>query len=441
MLEEKTTKIGVIGLGYVGLPLAVSFSNKYKVIGFDTNLKKIEKLKSGVDYTGEIENPSYLNNENLTYSSELEDLLLCKVIIVAVPTPIDIGNKPDLKPLLSACQTIGNVLKMSSDKHYICFESTVYPGCTEEDCKPLIEITSGKNHGIDFFLGYSPERINPGDKKHRFENITKVVSGCCSVSTDFFAQLYGSVVQAGVHIASSIKVAEAAKVIENTQRDINIALMNELSIIFSKLQIDTHDVLTAASTKWNFLNFTPGLVGGHCIGVDPYYLTYKAETVGYIPKVILSGRAINDSMSSFIASETVKLVLKNKPINSDFYNTLILGFTFKENVSDIRNTKVINIVKSLKEFNFHVDIVDPIAEKDEVYHEYQVELNTHLTIDYNCYDCIILAVPHSQFSNITETILEKYESNLTPSVFIDIKSFLNKDQIKLISNKMTYWRL
>ena len=439
MLENKSTKIGVIGLGYVGLPLAISFSNKYKVIGFDISEKKIEKLKSGIDYTGEIENISLINNENIYYTSELQDLLSCKVIIIAVPTPIDIGNKPDLKPLLSACQIIGTVLKMSTDSLYICFESTVYPGCTEEDCKPLIEEISGKRHGTDFFLGYSPERINPGDKKHRFENITKVVSGCCSESADFFAQLYNSVISAGVHVASCIKVAEAAKVIENTQRDINIALVNELSIIFSKLKIDTHEVLAAASTKWNFLNFVPGLVGGHCIGVDPYYLTYKAETVGYIPKVILSGRAINDSMASFIASETVKLVLKNRPKHSDFYRALVLGFTFKENVSDVRNTKVINIINSLKEFNFHVDIMDPIADQDEAYHEYKVELNTHLTNDYQGYDCIILAVPHAQFSPIIDNIIN--ENNSSHTVFIDIKSFLNNDQIKHISNHMTYWRL
>lgn len=439
MLENKSTKIGVIGLGYVGLPLAISFSKKYNVIGFDINKEKIEKLKAGNDYTGEIENTDILNNDNISYTSDYIDLVTCKVIIVAVPTPIDNGNNPDLTPLLSACSLIGEILKSNSDIYYICFESTVYPGCTEEDCKPLIEKISGKTHGVDFYLGYSPERINPGDKKHTFENITKVVSGCCHHSCDFFAQLYNSVINAGVHIASSIKVAEAAKIIENTQRDINIALINELSIIFSKLKIDTHEVLSAARTKWNFLNFIPGLVGGHCIGVDPYYLTYKAETVGYIPKVILSGRAINDSMASFVASETVKLVLKNKPKNSELYRCLILGFTFKENISDFRNTKVVQIFNTLKEFNFHTDIVDPLVDKKDVYSEYNIEINTHLNIDFHLYDCIILAVPHHELITTIEEIIN--QDKQYNGVFVDVKAFLNTTQIAQVSNQMTYWRL
>ena len=440
-LEEGFSKIGVIGLGYVGLPLSISFSKKYQIIAFDSNENKIKKLKKGIDYTGEIEETSHLLNNNITYTHEINDLIPCSVIIVAVPTPVDLGNKPNLIPLLSACETVGKVLKNTSEKLYICFESTVYPGCTEEDCLPVIEKVSGKKYGTSFLLGYSPERINPGDKNHRFENIVKVVSGCCTDSKELFSQLYSSIVTAGIHIAPNIKVAEAAKIIENTQRDINIALINELSVIFSKLKIDTHDVLSAASTKWNFLNFVPGLVGGHCIGVDPYYLTFKAETVGYIPKVILSGRATNDSMGSFIALETIKLTLKNKPINFNFYKTLILGFTFKENISDVRNTKVIDIISTLKDFNFHIDIVDPLGSREEAFQEYGVELNLLPSNNYDQYDVIILAVPHTDFSNIVNDIIEFQNTSSNNLTFIDIKSFLTNEQISLLSKKVNYWRL
>ncbi|KAB8028151.1 nucleotide sugar dehydrogenase [Fluviispira multicolorata] len=438
VLEDSNFKLGVIGLGYVGLPLAVSFSKKYRVIGFDSNKKKIEKLKNGIDYTNEIEDINLLKNEKILFTENMMDLFACKAYIVAVPTPIDKGNKPDLNPLISACNTLGEIIKSSDEKPYICFESTVYPGCTEEDCIPIIEKVSEKKHGIDFFIGYSPERINPGDKNHKFESIVKVVSGCCEDSKNFFATLYSSVITAGVYIASSIKVAEAAKVIENTQRDINIALINELAIIFSKLNIDTKEVLTAAQTKWNFLNFSPGLVGGHCIGVDPYYLTHKAETVGYIPKVILAGRAINDSMGCFIASESIKLVLKSRPKNLEYYKALILGFSFKENVSDVRNTKVINIVNTLKSYSFHVDIMDPIADSGDALHEYNIELYNHNIIDFKIYDCIFFAVPHLEFNNLIDEIIN--ESNFT-GTFIDVKSMLSKNQIDKIKCKMQYWRV
>ncbi|KAB8036837.1 nucleotide sugar dehydrogenase [Silvanigrella paludirubra] len=439
-LEDGSTKIGVVGLGYVGLPLALSFSRKYKVVGFDTNVNKIEKLNHGQDYTGEIEDPSVLKNDNIFFTSEYSELIQCSVIIIAVPTPVNIGNKPDLEYLLLACKIVGKVLQTTNEKRYICFESTVYPGCTEEDCLPVIEKISSKQYGKDFHLGYSPERINPGDKKHKFENIVKVVSGCSQNSKELFAQLYGSVVEAGIHIAPSIKVAEAAKIIENTQRDINIALINELSVIFSKLKIDTSDVLAAASTKWNFLNFVPGLVGGHCIGVDPYYLTYKSETLGYIPKVILSGRAINDSMGGFVASEAVKLTLKNKPINGEFYKSLILGFTFKENVSDVRNTKIIDIINTLKDFNFHVDVIDPIADKEEAISEYGIELSS-LKTDFIDYDVIFLAVPHDEFSSTIENIISLKDRLAHNIVLIDIKSKLKREQINMLSSYITYWRL
>ena len=434
-------KIGVIGLGYVGLPLAVSFSKKFEVVAFDIDANKIEQLKKGHDYTAEIENIELLKSKNLTYTSSIETLYNCSVLIIAVPTPVDKGNRPNLSPLLSASKMAGQVIKHRKDKTYICYESTVYPGCTEEDCKPVIEEFSGKIHGRDFFLGYSPERINPGDKVHRFETITKVVSGCCEQSLELFSKLYGEVVQAGVYKASCLKVAEAAKVIENTQRDINIALMNELAVIFSKLNIDTLEVLEAASTKWNFLRFFPGLVGGHCIGVDPYYLTYKAETVGYIPKMILSGRGINDSMGNFVALESVKLALRNKPKNNEQYRGLILGFTFKENVPDVRNTRIIDIVKSLRDFNFHLDIFDPIANKEDAFHEYGVELEVGICSDINVYDVIILAVPHSGFDPFLNQFIKSQSSNLIPFVFMDIKSYLSSEQRQKLRQDILYWRL
>ncbi|MBX9839371.1 MAG: nucleotide sugar dehydrogenase [Silvanigrellaceae bacterium] len=440
-LEEGFTSIGIIGLGYVGLPLAVSFSKRYKIIAFDINHKKIDLLKQNIDYTGEIEDSSLLSNESISYTSKPEDLMDCSVFIIAVPTPVDKGNKPNLIPLLSACETIGKVIENTNKKVFICFESTVYPGCTEDECIPIIEKNSLKKHGDDFFIGYSPERINPGDKIHKFEKIIKVVSGCCKESKEFFSQLYSLIVEAGVYEASTIKVAEAAKVIENTQRDINIALINELSVIFSKLNIDTQEVLNAAKTKWNFLNFVPGLVGGHCIGVDPYYLTFKAETVGYIPKVILSGRALNDSMATFIAQESIKLSLKHKPVNQTFYKSLILGFTFKENISDVRNTKVIDIINTLKEYNFHADIIDPIGNKDEAFHEYGIELNTGIPTSIDHYDLIILAVPHDLFNDQLNEIINYNEINSHHFTFIDIKSYLKNEQINQISKKATYWRL
>lgn len=439
-LEKGNSKIGVIGLGYVGLPLAVSFAKKYQVVGFDINENKINKLNSALDYTGEIDDVNLLKNENIFFSFNPQDLNACSVFIIAVPTPVDNGNKPDLTYLISACQIVGRVIQSCQEKKYICFESTVYPGCTEEDCLPVLEKYSGKKYGIDFLLGYSPERINPGDKEHKFENIIKVVSGCSQNSKKLFSELYASVVHAGIYVAPSIKVAEAAKIIENTQRDINIALINELAIIFSKLNIETADVLEAAATKWNFLNFVPGLVGGHCIGVDPYYLTYKSENLGYIPKVILSGRAINDSMGEFIGSKCVKLVLKNKQKINTFYKALILGFTFKENVSDVRNTKIIDIYQTLKEYNFNIDIYDPVADKEEAFYEYQVEIKNESILNLIEYDLIILAVPHSSFDTVIDDIL-KLDSENSNIIFADIKSKLSKEQLNSLPKNMIYWRL
>jgi len=380
-------KIGVIGLGYVGLPLAVAFAEKFSVVGFDINPKRVESLKRGIDATGEVSTEE-LRKVNIEYTFDEAILESCNFFIVTVPTPVDRTNRPDFSFLIRASETVGRRIKNGA---IVVYESTVYPGATEEVCVPVIERTSGLKCGVDFFVGYSPERINPGDKEHTFKKIKKVVSGQNEEVLSIIADVYGSVVEAGIYRASSIKVAEAAKVIENTQRDLNIALMNELAIMFGKLGIDTNEVLEAAGTKWNFLPFKPGLVGGHCIGVDPYYLTYKAESIGYHPEVILAGRRINDKMGQYVATSLVKqMILKGITIQGSVVT--VAGITFKENVSDIRNSKVIDIVRELEDFGIYVQAIDPLANPDDVENAYGLKLfhEDELTPA----DGVVFAVPH-----------------------------------------------
>src|SRR6478672_11850843 len=364
-LIDKKEKLAVIGLGYVGLPIALEFARKVSVIGFDINAKRIDMMKQGIDPSNELEKEAF-DGCDICFTNSLDVLMEAKFFIVAVPTPVDEHNVPDLTPVQKASETIGKVIKKGD---YVVFESTVYPGCTEEDCLPIIEKLSGLKNVTDFKLGYSPERINPGDKKHTLASITKVVSGCDAESLEEIAKVYELVVKAGVHKAPTIKVAEASKIVENTQRDMNIALMNELSLIFDRMGVNTYDVLTAAGTKWNFLKFSPGLVGGHCIGVDPYYLTHKASSLGYDSRVILAGRHINDNMSLYVARKVVRHIISNV---SDVKSAkvLVMGATFKENVSDIRNSKVADVVKELKEFFLNVEVVGPHADSDELEHEY-----------------------------------------------------------------------
>ena len=388
-LIEKKKKLAVIGLGYVGLPIALEFARKVSVIGFDINAKRIELMKKGIDPSNELEKEAF-DGCDITFTDSLDVLKQANFFIVAVPTPVDEHNVPDLIPVEKASQTVGKVIKKGD---YVVFESTVYPGCTEEDCLPIIEKLSGLKKGVDFKLGYSPERINPGDKKHSLANVVKVVSGCDAESLNEIAKVYELVVKAGVHKASSIKVAEAAKIIENTQRDLNIALMNELSIIFDMMHINTFEVLEAAGTKWNFLKFQPGLVGGHCIGVDPYYLTYKARKLGYGSQVILAGRNINDDMANHVARKVIQHIIKH---NGDVRSSrvLIKGATFKENVSDIRNSKVADVIKELRAFYVNVDVEDPYADSDELMHEYGFGLSKELS---NEYDAVIITVPHESY--------------------------------------------
>lgn len=390
-LVDKKAKLAVIGLGYVGLPIALEFARKISVIGFDINSKRVEMMRNKIDPSNELP-PEQFEDCDIVFTDSLDVLREAQFFIVAVPTPVDHHNVPDLKPVTGASKTIGKVLKKGD---YVVFESTVYPGCTEEDCLPIIESTSGLKVGSDFKIGYSPERINPGDKVHTLSNIVKVVSGCDDESLDEIARTYELVVKAGVHRAPSIKVAEAAKIIENTQRDLNIGLMNELSIIFDKIGINTYDVLAAAETKWNFLKFQPGLVGGHCIGVDPYYLTYKAAALGYDSKVISSSRTINDDMAKYVARKIITHVLRN----SNDPRVLVKGVTFKENVSDIRNSKIVDTVKELLAFNIHVDIEDPHAEPKEVHEEYGLNLIKNEAGDY---DAVIVTVPHNEYRNLDE---------------------------------------
>lgn len=394
MLTSTDIKLAVIGLGYVGLPLAVEFGKKRSVVGFDINQPRIDALKAGHDATLEVSDEELTHATGLSYTATLDDLADCNVFIVTVPTPINEHKQPDLTPLIKASETIGKVLKKGD---IVIYESTVYPGATEEDCVPVLERVSGLVFNQDFYAGYSPERINPGDKEHRVTNIKKVTAGSTPEVANLVDDLYNEIITVGTHKASSIKVAEAAKVIENTQRDVNIALINELAIIFNKLGIDTEAVLEAAGTKWNFLPFRPGLVGGHCIGVDPYYLTHKAQSIGYQPEIILSGRRLNDSMGEYVVSQLVKAMLK-KRIHVQGARVLIMGLTFKENCPDLRNTRVVDIVKELTEYGIQVDVFDPWVDPHESQHEYGI--SPIAEPKQNAYDGIVLAVNHNQFKDM-----------------------------------------
>jgi UDP-N-acetyl-D-galactosamine dehydrogenase len=425
-LLNKEKKLAVIGLGYVGLPIALEFARRVSVIGFDINPKRIEMMRNGIDPSNELEKEAF-EGCDIQFTDDLEVLKQASFFIVAVPTPVDKHNVPDLKPVLSAAKTIGAVLEKGD---YVVFESTVYPGCTEEDCLPVIEEVSKLKLFTDFKLGYSPERINPGDKEHTLARITKVVSGCDAESLDTIAKVYEIVVKAGTHRASSIKVAEAAKIIENTQRDVNIALMNELSCIFDKMGINTYEVLEAAGTKWNFLKFFPGLVGGHCIGVDPYYLTYKAESLGYKSDVILAGRRINDDMGARIAKKLVQqLIQLDKTIA--YTRVLVMGATFKENVSDIRNSKVVDVIMALKDFSVQVEVTDPYADGEEFRHEYGIDLVQNIGDDY---DAVIIAVNHNKFAAYNEAYFKSILKS--DGILVDIKGD-KRNQIKTLR----YWSL
>lgn len=406
-------KVAIIGLGYVGLPLAMAASEKYPTIGFDINQNRIDELNNGLDKTGEVDFSKTKKNKNLFFTTNENDLAPANFYIITVPTPIDRNNNPDISLLQSASRLLGSHLKKGD---IVVYESTVYPGCTEDDCVPLLEEHSGLKFNHDFFCGYSPERINPGDKNRGVKDILKVTSGSTSEVADIVDQFYASIITAGTHKTSSIKVAEAAKVIENAQRDINIAFVNELALIFNRIEINTHEVLEAAATKWNFLPFKPGLVGGHCIGVDPYYLTHKAESVGYLPEVILAGRRINDNMGKHVAQEVVKLMAR-KGLEIVRSKVLILGLTFKENCPDIRNTKVLDIAKELEAYNINVALYDPLADGEEVKNEYGYILESDISSDYSAY---ILAVSHKEFELI------EWDNLLENAIIYDVKGVLPK---------------
>ncbi|AFM03648.1 nucleotide sugar dehydrogenase [Bernardetia litoralis DSM 6794] len=412
-----TYKLAIIGLGYVGLPLAAEFGKKYFTIGFDINKNRIEELKKGYDRTLEVNKEELKASEHLSFTTSLEKLAEASIYIVTVPTPVDVYKKPDLKPILAASKTVGKVLKKGD---IVVYESTVYPGCTEEDCVPILEKESGLKFNQDFFCGYSPERINPGDKEHTISKIKKVVSGSTPKIAQQLNELYGSIITAGTHLASSIKVAEASKVIENAQRDLNIAFVNELALIFEKMDIDTLEVLEAAGTKWNFLPFKPGLVGGHCIGVDPYYLTYKAESLGYHPEVILAGRRINDTMGVFVASKVIKLMIQQST-NVKNAKILVLGITFKENCPDIRNSRVIDVIREFQDFGANVEVYDPWADAAEVKHEYNLDLIKEPSQNY---DAIVLAVSHKEFDSLD---FENLKNEKT--IIYDIKGKIDKSKV------------
>jgi UDP-N-acetyl-D-galactosamine dehydrogenase len=415
--QPENIKIAIIGLGYVGLPLAVEFGKKYSVLGFDINQERIDELKSGYDRTQEMTSEELKSLKHLSFSTDKEQLETCNIFIITVPTPIDKYKKPDLTPLLSASRTVGKFLKKND---VIVYESTVYPGCTEEDCVPVLEKESGLKFNQDFFCGYSPERINPGDKINTLTKIKKVTSGSTPEIADFVDDLYGSIIEAGTYKATSLKVAEASKAIENAQRDVNISFVNELALIFDKMGIDTSEVLEAAGTKWNFLQFKPGLVGGHCIGVDPYYLLHKSESLGYYPQVILSGRRVNDNMGIFVANKLIKLLIK-KGHKVEGSKVLILGITFKENCPDIRNSRVIDVYQELREFGVEVDVYDPWASKHEVKEEYDIALLDSLT---ERYDGILLAVSHDEYKTLN---LENFKN--TNAVIFDIKGIYEKNSV------------
>jgi UDP-N-acetyl-D-galactosamine dehydrogenase len=425
-LLKKDAKLAVIGLGYVGLPIALAFARKIKVVGFDINQQRVDMMRRGEDPSNEL-GPEEFQGCDIHFTADLNDLKDVEFFIVAVPTPIDSQNIPDLTPLIGASKTVGQVLKKGD---YVVYESTVYPGCTEEDCVPILEELSKLKFVEDFKVGYSPERINPGDKEHTLSSIVKVTSGCDPESAELIARVYELVVKAGVHRAASIKVAEAAKIIENTQRDVNIALINELSIIFNRMGINTYDVLEAAGTKWNFLKFQPGLVGGHCIGVDPYYLVYKAKELGYHAQIIDAGRFVNDSMGGYVAKQTVKRIISGGTNPADA-RVLVMGATFKENVTDIRNSKVADVVNELKSFSCHVDVTDPHADAAEVKHEYGYELAPEMK---GPYDAIIVAVNHSEYAGKDEAW---FKSMLKPKgVLVDLKGVF-RNKVK----DLRYWSL
>lgn len=398
-MNLETIKLAIVGLGYVGLPLAIEFGRRLPVVGFDINQRRINELKRGDDFTMETTQDELAAAKHLSYTTNTEDLRACNCYIITVPTPIDAYKRPDLGPLIKASETVGKVLKKGD---IVIYESTVYPGCTEEDCVPVLEKHSGLKFNQSFFCGYSPERINPGDKEHRITTIKKVTSGSTTEIANFVDQLYNLIISAGTHKAESIKVAEAAKVIENTQRDLNIALINELALIFNKMDIDTEAVLRAAGSKWNFLPFRPGLVGGHCIGVDPYYLTHKAQALGYHPEIILAGRRLNDSMGAYVVAQLVKLMTK-KRIHVEGAKVLVMGLTFKENCPDLRNTRIVDIITELKDYNCEVDVYDPWVSIEEAQHEYCITPTTEPTA--GTYDAIILAVAHHQFKDMGATAI------------------------------------
>lgn len=430
--EEVSNIIAVVGLGYVGLPLAVEFGRKYKTIGYDLSESKIASYMRGIDPTGEVSKEQFNAATQLSFSSAPSAIQQADYVVIAVPTPVDDAHQPDFSPLIGASITVGSHLKRGAT---VVYESTVYPGATEEVCIPLLEKHSGKRWKQDFYVGYSPERVNPGDKNRTITKIVKIVSGDSNDTLNRVAELYGSIIEAGVHRASSIKVAEAAKVIENTQRDLNIALMNELAIIFNKIGIDTQDVLNAAGTKWNFLPFRPGLVGGHCIGVDPYYLTHKADLVGYHPQVILAGRRINDGMASYIAQQTVKMLIQGGVVVSGA-KIILLGLTFKENCPDLRNSKVADVVKELEEFGCNVFVNDPIADASEAEHEYDIDLYSWESLPDSA-DAIIAAVSHHEY--LTKPIDELLSKLRVGGLFVDVKSTYNASHIQEAG--FSLWRL
>jgi UDP-N-acetyl-D-galactosamine dehydrogenase len=410
-------KIGIIGLGYVGLPLALAFSEKYRVIGYDLDEKRVDSLQKGKDLTLQVSEGD-LNQSKLVLTSDYNDLTDCAIYIITVPTPVDEQKKPDISSLLKASETVGHML---NEGDVVIYESTVYPGCTEEDCVPVLERLSGLEYNVDFFCAYSPERVSPGDPVHTLRNIVKVTSGSNPQTADLVDELYASIIEAGTHKASSIKIAEASKAIENAQRDINISFVNELALIFDKMEIDTKEVLDAAATKWNFLNFKPGLVGGHCIGVDPYYLSFKAESLGYHPRVILSGRYVNDQMASFVVNKSVKLMVK-KNVQAMGSKALVMGVTFKENCPDIRNSKVIDIVSELNQFGMDVDVYDPLAEKEQVISHYNISLIKD--IYKHKYQLIILAVAHNEFLSIDFSKLKNPDT-----ILFDTRAVLNREWV------------
>jgi len=416
MMETKNIKLAIIGLGYVGLPLAVEFGRKRSVVGFDINAKRVEELKDGLDHTLEMTTQEIKSAQNLTFTADPQALSSCNCFIVTVPTPVDSHKRPDMQPLISASRTIGQVLKRGD---IVIYESTVYPGATEDTCVPVLELVSGLKFNQDFFVGYSPERVNPGDKEKRLVNIKKVTSGSNPATADTVDHLYNEIILAGTFKASSIKVAEASKVIENTQRDLNIALINELAMIFNKMNIDTEEVLRAAGTKWNFLPFRPGLVGGHCIGVDPYYLTHIAQAIGYHPEIILAGRRVNDNMGKYVVSQFVKAMVKKK-IQVYGSRILVMGLTFKENCPDIRNTRVVDVLDELKEYNCHTDIYDPWANEEEVWSEYKLKMVREINL--NSYDGILIAVAHRQFKDMGLENIKKFGKD--QHVIYDLKHIL-----------------